>query len=203
MKYHYTYMTTNTINNKIYIGVHSSNKLYDSYMGSGKILKRAIKKHGKENFMFTHLEFFNTRKEAMEKEGEIVTPEFISFDYTYNLTVGGFGFPCGKDHPQYGITYTMKEETKEKLRLINIGKTLSETTKNKISKNLKGKNFGENNPMYGVTGINHPKSKAVRNFITGIEYGGISEAGRHVGLKPDTLRMRIINQSSNNEFEYI
>lgn len=32
------------------IGDHSTNKLDDSYLGSGKIIKDAIKLHGKENF---------------------------------------------------------------------------------------------------------------------------------------------------------
>lgn len=39
----YIYKTTNILNNKIYIGKHSSNTYDPTYFGSGKILKQAIK----------------------------------------------------------------------------------------------------------------------------------------------------------------
>jgi len=43
-EYNYIYIITNTLNGKIYIGQHSSNKLNDNYFGSGLHIKRAIKK---------------------------------------------------------------------------------------------------------------------------------------------------------------
>ena len=49
--YGYIYKTTNLVNGKIYIGQKKSNVfLGDKYLGSGKILKMAIEKYGKENF---------------------------------------------------------------------------------------------------------------------------------------------------------
>lgn len=47
------YLTTNQINEKIYIGQTSINK--HGYIGSGKLLKKAIKKYGKNNFIRTIL----------------------------------------------------------------------------------------------------------------------------------------------------
>ena len=49
-KFNYIYLITNTLNNKIYVGKHSTDNLDDGYMGSGKIIIRAIKKYNKENF---------------------------------------------------------------------------------------------------------------------------------------------------------
>ena len=41
-KYHFVYITTNTINNKKYIGVHNTNDINDGYIGSGKLLQKAV-----------------------------------------------------------------------------------------------------------------------------------------------------------------
>lgn len=49
--YGFIYITTNSINGKRYIGQCSLHRAcWKSYLGSGKALKRAIKKHGRENF---------------------------------------------------------------------------------------------------------------------------------------------------------
>ena len=47
---HYTYLITNTINGKIYIGVHSTNDINDGYMGSSIPLNNDMQKFGKEYF---------------------------------------------------------------------------------------------------------------------------------------------------------
>jgi len=72
-KYHMIYMTTNTLNGKFYIGVHSTDDPEDGYLGSGRGISFAIKKYGKENFERTTLMFFPSRDLALEYESEIVT----------------------------------------------------------------------------------------------------------------------------------
>ena len=49
-KYHYIYKTTCIINDKFYIGMHSTDNMEDGYIGSGKRLWHSINYHGKENF---------------------------------------------------------------------------------------------------------------------------------------------------------
>ena len=90
-KYHIIYKTTNIVNNKIYIGLHSTNNLEDGYIGSGKVLKQAIKKYGKDKFSREVLYLFRTRDEARKQEELIVTTEFCNQPNTYNLIEGGGG----------------------------------------------------------------------------------------------------------------
>lgn len=60
-------------------------------MGSGKIIKSAIKKHGIENFKKTIVEHFNTAEEMFSREKQIVTDDFLTRKDTYNLRRGGTG----------------------------------------------------------------------------------------------------------------
>jgi hypothetical protein len=85
--YYTIYKITNKINNKFYIGKHKTKKLDDGYMGSGKLIKAAIKKHGKENFEKEILGFFNTEKEMDEAEKIYV----VLSESSYNLCPGGEG----------------------------------------------------------------------------------------------------------------
>ena len=89
--YYYLYKIINKLNNKIYVGVHKTDNLNDGYMGSGKILNRAIKKYGVENFKKDILIYFDTAEEMFIKEKEIVTDEFLLREDTYNLRRGGSG----------------------------------------------------------------------------------------------------------------
>ena len=90
-KFYYVYQITNLINGKIYVGMHVSYSLDDTYMGSGKIIKQAIAKYGLENFKKTILFEGASLEEIAAKEAEIVTSEFIQRDDTYNLKEGGIG----------------------------------------------------------------------------------------------------------------
>ena len=85
---HYTiYRITNLINSKYYIGKHQTEDLNDGYMGSGKLIKRAIAKYGIENFQKEILFDFDNEEDMAAKEKELV----VISENTYNLCEGGNG----------------------------------------------------------------------------------------------------------------
>jgi hypothetical protein len=90
-KFHTIYQTTNLVNNKVYIGAHSTDDINDSYIGSGTNINRAIEKYGRESFTKTVLCVFKTPSEMFAKEKEIVTPEFLKKANVYNIVEGGYG----------------------------------------------------------------------------------------------------------------
>lgn len=121
MQYHYLYKITNLINGKFYIGIHSTDNLNDGYFGSGKRLKTAILKYGKENFLKENLEYFSSLDDALDAERKIVTEEFCKRDDTYNIAVGGW---CG------GSLIAGKSEDELKLWRKHISEARKEQCKN-------------------------------------------------------------------------
>jgi len=85
--YYIIYRVTNLINNKYYIGMHRTNDLKNGYMGSGKLIRAAIKKYGIENFKKEVLHHFDNEEEMKNKEKELVVLE----EQSYNLCPGGKG----------------------------------------------------------------------------------------------------------------
>lgn len=83
------YETTNTITQKIYVGIHKTKNINDGYLGSGKIIRQAIEKYGKEAFTRRIISFYDSENEMREAEKNYVTEDFVARDDTYNLVVGG------------------------------------------------------------------------------------------------------------------
>ena len=85
--YYIIYKITNTLNGKYYIGKHQTTDLNDGYLGSGKLLKRAIEKYGVEHFTKEILHIFDNEVEMNAKEKELV----VICEESYNLCPGGRG----------------------------------------------------------------------------------------------------------------
>lgn len=81
------YKTINIVNGRFYIGKHKTKDINDSYLGSGKLLKQAIKKYGKQSFRKEILFVFDNEDEMNNKERELVTLS----ESSYNLCEGGNG----------------------------------------------------------------------------------------------------------------
>ena len=147
------YRTTNTVNGKIYIGKVINDR--PAYLGSGKALKAAIEKYGKENFCKTIIDNALTHEELCEKERFWIKKSMSNKrKIGYNLTPGGVGGAgprsletkrkiglsskmrnSGENHPMYGKKHS--EETRMKMKQSHTGKHISEETRLKISKAMK------------------------------------------------------------------
>ena len=139
---HSVYKTTNLINQKYYIGKHSSVDPNDKYLGSGKALLKAIKKYGILNFKKEILFIYEQEVDAYNKEREILEElDGINDPLCYNLCYGGVGFWKGSNHSIYtkekisegNKGKVLSDEHKEKLRNWHTGKIVSLETKKKLS----------------------------------------------------------------------
>lgn len=171
------------INKKIYIGIHQTNNPYDSYLGSGKIIKRAIKKYGKENFSKEILYIFHNKEDMVEKEFEIVNEDFVEDENTYNITNGGkySGVYGNNGKPGFGgenlisgaiLKERLIENGKWEEHKLHIssslkkyykhnengfkGKKHTRETKNKIGKANSKHQKGKGNSQYGTVWIYCP-----------------------------------------------
>ena len=94
---YYIYKVTNLTNNKYYIGKRQYDGLIenDIYLGSGKLIKMAIKKYGRKSFSKDILHICSTLEELNLREKEIITEEIINDIMSYNLALGGGGGNLG------------------------------------------------------------------------------------------------------------
>lgn len=123
-------MTINLINDKKYIGRDFYND--PTYLGSGKTLKKAIKKYGKDNFKKIILEKCNTYEELNEKEKYYIDfYNAIDSDNFYNLVEGGRGGFILKHCDE-----ELKSKTYDKISKSKLGKKLSDEHIKKIKEGI-------------------------------------------------------------------
>jgi group I intron endonuclease len=141
------YKITNNFNKKIYIGQFSKkNKKFDTYWGSGTIITKAIKKHGRENFRKEIIEYCSSKEELNGRESFWIK-ELNSFRPNgYNIGTGGEGQDNFTHHPN-------KEQIRIKIGL-------------KSKNRSKGKTYEE---RYGIEKSNEMKSNYIK-LMTGKNY---------------------------------
>lgn len=152
------YKITNLINGKIYIGKDKYNN--SNYLGSGKTLKKAFIKYGKENFRKDIVEYCDSIDHMNKRE--VYWIEVFNSRNTeigYNITAGGEGRSC--KHSKETIqkmkishkgckawnkgkvgVQKCSEEQKLKLRAAHLGKKKSKDHAKHISDGKKGKKYG-------------------------------------------------------------
>ena len=133
------YRITNKVNGKTYIGQHKYKKLNDSYMGSGILIKKAIKKYGIENFKKEILEFnIPTVELVNDWEQMYILFERAKDKAEYNIANGGRGgnpWNKGKKMPEE-LVKKNSDSHKGQIPWTK-GKHLSEEIKRKISESKK------------------------------------------------------------------
>jgi hypothetical protein len=97
-RFHFTYKTTNLINNRYYLGMHSTNRIDDGYLGSGKRLYYELNKYGRNNFKFEILEQFNSREELVQAEIKLITEQDLESPNCLNCKPGGQGGLSTSEH---------------------------------------------------------------------------------------------------------
>jgi hypothetical protein len=133
------YKITNKINNYYYIGFHKTYEGYeeiDGYMGSGSLIKAAVKKYGKENFIKEILFKSKNKDEAADMEEKLVVVRDENHMDSYNLVRGGILSSEEFDKKNNRI---FSEEFREAVSKRFKGKPRSEEEKRRISKTLKGR----------------------------------------------------------------
>ena len=133
--YGYIYLTENKIDGKKYIGMHKSNIFDHTYYGTGKIIKQALKKYGKENFTCIILEWGESKEDLQEKERKWIEKYSASNNSDfYNISIGGTG------------DFERSQETKNKLRTAFMGEN-NPAKRPEVREKIRLSKLGDKNPM--------------------------------------------------------
>jgi len=179
------YKTINTVNNKEYVGFHKINDIEDilctesengsifkdGYLGSGKLMKRALEKYGPLNMKQELILVTEDKEEAEELEKEIVNIEWVESSDNYNLSIGGnvailFGEQngfFGKNHSKETIDKIQKSRSKT---LIDSKFTWSEMT------NIKNEVFFNRQDVIDFYKIEGDSWQDIKHQINSMVYNG-------------------------------
>ena len=198
---HFTvYKITNLVNGKFYIGKHICNCKECVYMGSGKLIRAAIRKYGLENFKKEILFVFETEDEMNKKEAELVTEELIESGTSYNLCPGGQGgwgyinknIMIGDRRNEHNIKYSPFMNNFDRDKYVDVyrqqakalhnrgascttgfrGKTHTKEVRDKIGKSTSITQSGSKNSQFGTMWItNGTENKKIKKDLDTIPEG--------------------------------
>lgn len=150
--YGFIYITTNIVNGMRYLGQKKFDRIWKTYLGSGSIIRKAIKKYGKENFRRDIICLCYSPEELNKVEYDLsVFLNVVEDPDWYNMVYGG-GSTTGWHHSEE-LKKAQSERAKKqwedeeyRRKHIEYGKTLvGERNPNYRNHKL----AGENNPNYG------------------------------------------------------
>lgn len=219
------YLTTNLINNKIYIGVHDTEEgITDTYLGCGcysdrpssykyktEPFAKALIKYGVENFRRYTIAEFSNRKDALALEKILVDEKFIKRSDTYNVVIGGGDPPLKtKKCYQYDLKGNFIREW------TNLTKTNNELGlgKDAILNAIKNKQNCANSfwsyekyDHLDISDFKQTRRSYVKqydsnlNFIT--EYSSVKDAAIQTNISETTITNSILRHSCPTGFYFI
>lgn len=161
-------------------GKHKTTRQYS-------LIHSAISKYGKDNFEFKIIQSFNSEEESLSSEKYWISyfqtnaAKYGSF-FGYNLTDGGEGASgrvtseetkkklslifSGTNNPNYGVP--LSQEVKNKISKAQIGKAISDSTKEKYKQRMLN-----NNPFLGKKHSDTTKLIMSQKYITRHKVNGI------------------------------
>ena len=220
MSSHYVYVIVNKLNLKLYFGSHSwsGEGLDPNYYGSGRIIKKAVNKYGKDNFIVYPIQFYPTVEECRNAEEELLRKYDVANNpYCYNIKNGAIGWTSedvkGENNPMYGKHFS--EESRKKISQSLKEKTKSEEHRKKMSQSKKG----EKHPMYNKHHTEETRKKLSQSKkylmtpVVAIDKNGKvkifeskSECARQLNLYPGSIYHCLkgrIKQTGGYTFKYI
>ena len=185
-KVHFLYKSTNQLNGNYYVGIHSTNKVDDSYIGSGTRFRNEVRKYGKSNFTREILEFFSTRDKALLAELGYVS-SILQDPNCLNLCEGGRAGGLNdearkkskerrdwlrENSPEWNSEVSRKVSEGLRKSCQNrpgtfTGKTHKPETIEKMKTVAQGRGKGEDNSQYGTCWItNQLQNKKIKKSHT-------------------------------------
>lgn len=89
---------SNQVNGRYYVAAHScpngwchGETGHCHYMGSGRGIRAALRKYGRDHFLKVVIAEVDSAEELFALEAKVVTPEVVKLNRCYNRTAGGRG----------------------------------------------------------------------------------------------------------------
>ena len=167
----FVYETTNTVNNMKYIGkcIYGRINNWETYLGSGLYLKRAIKKYGKEKFVrvilveaYSDIELNQLEVYYISKRNAVESREY------YNIKMTSICGDCFTTNPN-----------KEYIRSLRV----------KQMTGASNHQYGKPKTQKMIEAVKKKNSKAI--IIDGIEYSSITAASVALSLYCTTISYRL------------
>lgn len=170
--FHTYFIQNNLYPEKCYVGM-TKKTIESQYKGSGKLILKAIKKYGKQNFTRVDLGHFNYKDESHYWEGfyiKILKTEVKFGGYNISPIGGGTGLEGHhSDVTKKRISDRRKQYFKKGGKNWNEGIVMSEEFKEKQRKKQKGISYDE---KYGPERSEEIKSKIGRKGHIGCDFKG-------------------------------